>query len=365
MSDVVFYRKYRPLGFDEVVGQEHVTQTLKNAIARGQVAHAYLFAGPRGTGKTTIARILAKAVNCEKAAVNGGNPCRSCEICVDIEAGRVMDIIEIDAASNRGIDEIRELRDAVRSSPTRLKYKVYIIDEAHQLTKEAFNALLKMLEEPPEHAIFILATTAADRMPATILSRVQRFDFRKFSVDQITEKLKMIAKAEKIKAEDNALRMIAVSAEGGMRDAESMFSQVISHAQGEVKAEAVESILGIVGFAHVSGFADILIKKDTRAGVQYLMKLEERGVSAEEFSKSLVNYLRKCMLLSIDASLRDAVVPELTEDQFAAMMVHAQTLGKSELERLLSAFLEAHDMMRKSPIAFLPLELALIRLFEK
>lgn len=365
MPEVVLYRKYRPLGFDEVVGQEHVTTTLKNAIVRAQVAHAYLFAGPRGTGKTTIARIFAKAVNCVSAASHGGNPCRACGTCVDIEAGRTLDIIEIDAASNRGIDEIRELRDAVRMSPTRLKYKVYIIDEAHQLTKEAFNALLKTLEEPPEHAIFVLATTAADRMPPTILSRVQRFDFKKFSVSQMVDKLKKIAKAEKVKADEDALRMIASAAEGSLRDAESMVSQVLSHTSGEISAVGVESILGIVGFAHVMSFVDILAQKDAKAGVVYLKKLEERGVSAEEFLKSLLNYLRKAMLLSLDASLRDAVVPELTEDQFSTIMAHAKAFGRGELERMLSEFLAAYDMLHKTPIAFLPLELALIKLFEK
>ncbi|MBI1754689.1 DNA polymerase III subunit gamma/tau, partial [Candidatus Azambacteria bacterium] len=292
-----------------------------------------------------------------------GDPCRECGTCKDIEAGKALDIIEIDAASNRGIDEIRELREGVRSSPMRLKYKVYIIDEAHQLTKEAFNALLKTLEEPPEHAIFIFATTAADKMPATILSRVQRFDFKKFTVAQIAGKLKKILKAEKMQADDDALGMIAYAAEGGLRDAESMLSQVLSHAAGQVTAETVEEILGIVGFSQVSVFTDILEKKDVKGAIVFLRALEEKGVSAEEFLKSLTQHLRKALLLSVDASLRDAVVPELTDDQFRAIMSHVKRFAASELTRMLSAFIEAQDMMRKTPIAFLPLELALFKLY--
>ena len=361
----VLYRKYRPTGFDEVIGQEHIVQTLKNAITHGAVAHAYLFVGPRGTGKTTLARILAKAVNCHEAVKHKGEPCNECQNCQDISSGRALDIIEIDAASNRGIDEIRELREGARLSPTQMKYKVYIIDEAHQLTKEAFNALLKILEEPPAHVIFILATTSADKMPPTILSRVQRFDFKKFSVAQIEAKLTAILAKEKVKAEPGAVRMIAHAAEGGLRDAESMLSQVLSHTSKELTEEVVQSVLGVASNKQVADFVDLVAKGELRDMLAYINILYNEGGGAEEFLKSLASYTRKMTLLKIDAGMRESVVPELTDEQFSAMVAQAKQFELADLRRMCEVLIEAQDNAKKTSLPLLPLELALMKISEK
>ncbi|MFN7088813.1 MAG: DNA polymerase III subunit gamma/tau, partial [Candidatus Paceibacteria bacterium] len=225
---LALYRKYRPKTFGEVLNQAVVKQTLQNAIRLGKVSHAYLFAGPRGTGKTTIARLIAKSLNCQKRKPDESEPCNECKMCQEMNAGRALDLIEIDAASNRGIDEIRELRDGIKFSPVKGKYKVFIIDEAHMLTPPAFNALLKTLEEPPEHAIFILATTEPEKLPPTILSRVQRFDFRRISISDIIKKLQKDIKEEGLKAEPEALYLIASVSEGSIRDAESLLAQVVA-----------------------------------------------------------------------------------------------------------------------------------------
>ncbi|MEK7519795.1 MAG: DNA polymerase III subunit gamma/tau [Patescibacteria group bacterium] len=358
----MLYRKYRPGDFSEVIGQEHVVQTLKNAVAKGMVAHAYLFAGPRGTGKTTLARILAKAVNCEKP--KQGAPCNECERCKAVASGRAMDVVEIDAASNRGIDEIRELRDGIRQVPSFLPYKVYIIDEAHQLTKEAFNALLKMLEEPPAHAIFVLATTVADKMPATILSRVQRFDFKKLSAEQILQKLTRITKEEKRTADEAALRMVAHAAEGGLRDAESMLTQVFSFTHEKLTPAVVEQALGIVGVARTAAFVDTLLERDMARVIVVLNEMYRMGASMEEFLKSLTNYARAMMLLRLDATLRQAAAPELTDEQFSVMVAQCKKLKDGEAESLMAALIEAHDMTKKTSIATLPLELAILKYFQ-
>ncbi len=363
MSNVVLYRKYRPKDFEEVIGQEHIVRTIQNAIARNNIAHAYLFVGSRGTGKTTIARIVAKAINCLKS--HDGAPCGQCQNCVDISEGRALDIIEIDAASNRGIDDIRELREGIRSAPAHLKYKVYIIDEAHQLTKEAFNALLKTLEEPPEHAVFILATTTTDKMPATILSRVQRFDFKKFSVGQIVEKLERIAKKEKASADEDALRMIAYSAEGGLRDAESLFAQVLARADGKVTEKTVREILGIASPRQLIDFVDIIADKKLSQAISYLNDFHAAGGSSEEFLKSSVNYLRKLMLVKIDPALRQFVATELTDDQFSVMLAQSKRFEQADLSATLAALMEAQDNFKKTSQPLLPIELALMKVLGK
>ena len=249
MPSLVLYRKYRPKTFSEIIGQEHVVQTLTNAISSGMISHAYLFSGPRGNGKTTIARLLAKAVNCQNRKNGEFEPCNKCSSCLEIMENRSMDLIEIDAASHRGVDEVRELRDGIGFVPTKSKYKVFIIDESHQLTKEASNALLKTLEEPPAHAIFILATTEIHKMIPTIISRCQRFDFRKLTIPEIIKRLEIIAKKEEVKVEKAALELIAIAASGSIRDAESLLDQALTYSGGlnrELKAEDIKEILGLV-----------------------------------------------------------------------------------------------------------------------
>ena len=362
MENLALYRKYRPRDFNEVIGQEHIVQTIQNAIAQNRLSHAYLFTGPRGTGKTTLARILAKTINCEK--LSDSQPCGKCMSCMEIAAGRALDIIEIDAASNRGIDEIRELREGIRSVPVQLKYKVYIIDESHQLTKEAFNALLKTLEEPPAHAVFILATTEADKMPATILSRVQRFDFKQLSIDQIVAKLEKILKEEKVKFSQDALQIIATYASGGLRDAESMLAQILAHSPDKVTDLAVEEALGVPALGKISAFADLLQAKDLKEAIIGLNSLQKEGVRLDEFLKSLLGYLRKMMLLQIDEKLRPFVAPELTDNQFLTMIAQCKKFDKSELEKALTALMEAESNLKKTSITVLPIELALIKIMQ-
>lgn len=360
MENLVLYRKYRPQDFNEVIGQEHIVRTIQNAISQTRLAHAYLFNGSRGTGKTTLARILAKTINCEKPS--GGQPCNKCASCLEITAGRALDIIEIDAASNRGIDEIRELREGIRSSPVRLKYKVYIIDEAHQLTKEAFNALLKILEEPPAHAVFVLATTEADKMPATIISRVQRFDFHQLSVDQIIAKLTRILKSEKTKFDENALRTIASYAAGGLRDAESMLAQVLAHSPDGLNEHAVEDALGVPSFGKLSNFVDLIKNNGLASAIKQINDLQKENIRLDEFLKSLLNYFRKMLILKIDESLRRFIVSELTDDQFLIIISQSKNFSRQELETAIYAFMEAESNMKKTSISNLPLELALIKL---
>src|SRR3989339_230340 len=296
------YRKYRPKNFDEVIGQAHVVRTLSNAIQNNRLGQAYLFTGPRGTGKTSIARILAKAVNCEKP--NNAISCEECVACKHINGNQTLDIIEIDAASNTGVDNIRELRQTVALPPTLLKYKVYIIDEVHMLSTGAFNALLKTLEEPPAHIIFILATTEIHKVPETILSRCQRFDFSRLPLKNIIEKLELIAKAEKVKIEKEALEMIAIAAEGGMRDAESLLGQIMSLEDKSITVSETEEILGTADRKFAAEIADFILDKKTTPAISRVNEILENGYDLSVFTKSLINYLRQLMLVKIDENLK-------------------------------------------------------------
>ncbi|MCB0122182.1 MAG: DNA polymerase III subunit gamma/tau, partial [Caldilineaceae bacterium] len=291
------YRKWRSQTFDQVVGQEHVITTLRNALRDNRVAHAYLFAGPRGTGKTSIARILAKALNC--TAPEGDRPCDRCPTFVAITEGRMLDLIEIDAASNNSVDDIRDLRDKVNFRPSEGRFKVYIIDEVHMLSISAFNALLKTLEEPPPHARFMLATTEPHKIPATILSRCQRFDLRRIAVPEIVNHLRHIAQEEGFGAEEEALTAIARGAQGCMRDAISLLDQMLSYGNETVTFQQVQQALGAVSAQAVGELVDALAERNVAAGLTLIQQLMVEGASLTEFCHQVVEHLRHVMVLQM------------------------------------------------------------------
>ncbi len=297
MSYLVFARKYRPVTFDDVVGQKAAVTTLKNAIRSDRVAHAYLFAGPRGVGKTSMARILSKALNCENGPTE--EPCNKCDICLCVSNGSDVDVLEIDGASNRGIDEIRNIRQNVNYAPTRARYKIYIIDEVHMLTKEAFNALLKTLEEPPRHVKFIFATTGADKLPETVQSRCQRFDFKNISMDDLEGEIAKICKKEKIEAEDEVFHVIAKYARGGLRDALSVLDQIISFSEDKVLLSDVYAILGLIEEDRMFEIVDAVLKNDLKCAVQAVEGIFAEGKGASEFIDQFIWYIRDMLLAHI------------------------------------------------------------------
>lgn len=360
MSNLVLYRKYRPKSFKEVSGQKHIVQTLTNAIKSGNVAHAYLFCGPRGTGKTTMARILAKAVNCQSLGKGEFEPCNKCASCEAIANGSALDIIEVDAASNRGINEIRDLRDGIQFAPTGLKYKVFIIDEVHMLTKEAFNALLKTLEEPPAHAIFVLATTESSKIPATILSRCQRFDFRKISLDEIIERLEGIVKKEGFKCDDEVVRFIAQISDGGLRDAESLLGQIASVSGKEITLATAQDILGVADMQDVYAFVDLLSENDIPKILKFINEFHGRGKDMSEFVKSLNNYLRKMMICRIDSALVSVVAKDMTKEQQAHLCAQAGKFEHAKIHKFVSRFIETENQVKKASAPIIPVELAII-----
>jgi DNA polymerase III subunit gamma/tau len=297
MSEISLYRKYRPHNFDNLVGQDHVKETLINAIKSDHIAHAYLFTGPRGTGKTSTARLIAKALNCQNLK-DDFEPCNECELCVDIASGRLIDLIEIDAASNRGIDEVRDLKEKINFAPSRSKYKVYIIDEVHMMTKEAFNALLKTLEEPPSHAYFILATTEVHKIPETIISRCQRFDFRRINTKALLTRLSFIAQKEGIEAEQKALEAISKYADGGLRDAIGLVEQL--SADSKLTHEHVHDMLGISDSSLLQNLLGVLISNDTAAALGIIHELHSNGSDLGQFIHDFLEVLRLSMLESVN-----------------------------------------------------------------
>ena len=353
------YRKYRPKNFSEVIGQTHIVRTLSNAIKNGRIGQAYLFTGPRGTGKTSIARILAKTVNC--SSLKNSLPCEKCASCQIINSGKSMDIIEIDAASNTGVDNIRELRETIALASASLKYKVYIIDEVHMLSSGAFNALLKTLEEPPTHVIFILATTEIHKVPETILSRCQRFDFTRLPLPDIIKKLSLIAGKEKVKIEKEALEMIAIAAEGGMRDAESLLEQIISLEDKNITAKETEEILGTTDKKQAAEIAEMIVKNDSSGAIARINELLENGYDLQIFNKTLVNYLRQLMLIKISPELKKYFTYEMASEQLEKIIALSEI---SELPRIISAinlFLDAQSKISASILPQLPLEIAIIK----
>lgn len=342
MQRVAFYRKYRPENFDQTIGQDHILTVLKNAVVTGKISHAYLFTGPRGTGKTSVARILAKTINCQNRKDH--NPCGKCSVCVGIAEDRVMDLIEIDAASNRGIDEMRDLREKVKFSPTEANYKVFIIDEVHMLTKEAFNALLKTLEEPPEHAIFILATTEINKVPATIISRCQRHDFKRITLNDLETRLSEVAKKEKVTISDDALETIAETSEGGLRDALSLLDQLASIGLTKIEESDVEAILGLAPHKMVSEFVSALLTSDSKAAIGVLEKASTGGVDLVIFTKSAIDLVRKLIL----AKLAGAEAIEGTKEQIEELKKLAETTDTDAIVKLSDGLIWAQNAFKTS-----------------
>jgi len=353
LSYQVLARKYRPGVFDEVVGQDAITRTLRNALASGRIAHAYLFAGPRGIGKTTTARLLARALLCP--ARNGAEPCGACDVCRDTAS---VDVIEIDGASNRGIEEIRTLRENVKYAPARGRYKVYIIDEVHQLTEAAFNALLKTLEEPPAHVVFVLATTDPRDIPATVLSRVQRFDFRPIGPDVLASTLESILRAEKIPFESAALPAVVRAAEGSLRDALSLLDTAIAYGNGKLDAETTSALLGTTAPAEVRAFAAALLAHDPTPALEAIDRAAREGEDLGAFTRDVIELLRRALVLKAAPATKLADVPHAEANELRAIGESASLDG---LLYVLRAFLDADEVMRESPHPRVELEIATVR----
>ncbi len=352
------YRKWRPLLWDEVVSQEHIVQTLKNAVATNRVAHAYLFSGPRGTGKTTAARLLAKAVNCLNADVTK-RPCNECTHCLAVNENRFMDFIEIDAASNTSVEDVRDLRDKINFSPSQGTYKVYIIDEVHMLSTAAFNALLKTLEEPPPHAIFILATTEIHKIPATVLSRCQRHEFRRIPLGEITRFLSEICKSEKIDADPEALNTIARQASGGMRDAISLLDQLASTG-GRITLDLAQTVLGTATSQSVIALIQAVIDHQPGLGLDEIHRALDGGADARALSRQIVEYLRNLMLVQMG----NGEQVEVPADTRAQMTQHAKNLSTGDVLRMMRAFNAAATDIRGGWSPSLGLELAFAEVLE-
>jgi DNA polymerase-3 subunit gamma/tau len=352
MASQVFYRKWRPQSLTEFVGQEHVTRTLLNALASERVSHAYLFCGPRGTGKTTTARNLAKAINC---LTNGkGEPCNTCEMCRAITEGRALDVIEVDAASNRGIDEIRDLREKVNYAPNIARRKVYIIDEVHMLTKEASNALLKTLEEPPPHVIFILATTEAHKLLPTILSRCQRFDFHRYSLANMVSVLSRVCEGEGIHIDAEGLKLIARAATGSMRDALNLLQQANTYYGNEINLQQVQALLGISGDQRTRELVKHIINQDIAAGIATINNVNNDGLDLRQFHRELVEYLR--LLLLVKTGSGEFI--ELTAEDIKELKDLA---GRASLPQILKAVKQFGQLeLGLDNYSTLPLELALV-----
>ncbi len=357
MAYTALYRVYRPQTFQDVVGQEHVTTTLRNALREGRLSHAYLFNGPRGTGKTSAAKIMAKAVNCEQP--QDGEPCNQCATCRAITDGSVTDVLEIDAASNRGVEEIRDIRDKVKFAPSDVRYKVYIIDEVHMLTTEAFNALLKTLEEPPSHVIFILATTEPHKLPATIISRCQRFDFHRIPLKEMVKRLAYICEAQGVRVEPQALHLVAKMAEGGMRDALSLLDQAISYSKDEVRASDIMQITGTVSQGHFSVLAKYVAERDVARVMEHFDRVMVQGKDPEQFLQDFLYYYRDMLLFKTAPQLEEIVERTMLDDQFAQV---AGMYALPDVYAAIETCNQALAQLKWSTYARVLVELTLVKL---
>ncbi|MGB2867785.1 MAG: DNA polymerase III subunit gamma/tau [Bacteroidota bacterium] len=359
MSYQVTARKWRPMVFEDVVGQSHVTNTLQNAISTNRVAHAFIFSGTRGCGKTTTARILARALNCLSPVK--ANPDNACEICQEITNGRSLDVIEIDGASNRGVEEIRNLRESVRYTPTRGKFKIYIIDEVHMLTKEAFNALLKTLEEPPAHVVFIFATTEVHKVPMTILSRCQRFDFRRIAVDEIIRRLTFIANEEKVRIDDDALMIIAKKGDGSLRDAQSIFDQVRSFCGNEIKTDDVQKALNAVDQELFFRVTSLFKGRDTRGAIELVEEIMRNGYDLREFVSGLAEHLRNILIVLTTDS---AQLIETSEPFKKRYKSESSQFSEQDVIRLIKSVNDLEQSIRWAPQPRFKLEAALVQMIK-
>ena len=360
VSYQVLARKYRPQKFSEVIGQEHVTRTLRNAIEQGRTAHGYIFSGHRGIGKTTVARLLAMALNCRSSDQPVAEPCGICDSCTEIRAGNSVDVIEIDAATNRGIDEIRELREATRYRPARDRFKIYILDEAHQITDAAFNALLKTLEEPPDHVVFMLATTQPEDIPQTIRSRCQHFNFRTVRFEEVLGQLRKIAERENIAAEEDALALLAEAGDGSMRDALSILDQAIPFASGRLTAETIRSLVGAVPSDVLEEVMQAVARNSSEEVLRRVDALLSEGHSPLHFARQLVRFLRNATVAKVAGA--DSSLLQISSDERRRVARVAELFTEEDLARLLQIMLRTHGELGYRPEQRFHLELGLLKM---
>jgi len=360
MSYLALYRKWRPLVFEDVVEQEHVVKTLKYSVSSGHIAHAYLFCGTRGTGKTTMAHILSRAINCLNP--QDGNPCNKCEICTGIISGSILDVLEIDAASNNSVDNIREIRDEVVYAPSQAKYKVYIIDEVHMLSTGAFNALLKTLEEPPPHVVFILATTEPHKLPATILSRCQRFDFRRISIDSIVKRLDVIAAASGVSIDSDALKLIARKSDGALRDAISLLDQCMSSGSKQVSYDDVLSLIGIVNESFMSDIVQAIKERNTGKILRLVDKLVMDGKDIAQFTSDLVLYYRNLLMCKVSEDPSDII--DASKEAIRQMKAQSDDMEREEIIYIIKELSQLESDLKWAIHPRVMLEVTLVRICE-